>query len=90
VIKQYKLDASQEASAQEAEANAAAAQATEDIERADRYVLAVVLFASCLFFAGISTRLHTPTGQAAILALGCVMFIGTVVWLVTFPVTVKI
>jgi hypothetical protein len=30
-----------------------------DIQRADKYVLAVVLFAACLFLAGLSTRLRT-------------------------------
>ena len=30
------------------------------IQRADNYSLAVVLFAASLFFAGISTRLHSP------------------------------
>ena len=63
----------------------------EDIQRADNYVLAVVLFAACLFFAGISTKLRTPTGQAAILALGCaLLFFGTVVWIATFPVSVTV
>ena len=31
------------------------------IQRADNYSLAVVLFAAALFFAGISTRLDSPT-----------------------------
>ena len=87
-MQQYKLGASEEAEAQEAEASAAAAQAAEDIERADKYVLTVVLFAACLFFAGLSTRLRTLTGEAAVLTLGCVLFVGTVVWVAAFPVTV--
>jgi hypothetical protein len=90
VMEQYKLTANDEAESLEAAANSAGAQAVEDIERADRYVLAVVLFASCLFFAGLSTRLRTPTTQSAVLALGCVMFLGTLIWVATFPVTVTI
>jgi hypothetical protein len=53
-------------------------------------VLAVVLFAVSLFFAGISTRLHSAGPRTAIVALGYVLFLGTVVWLATFPVDVEI
>lgn len=74
--------------------NAEASQSTEAAKRAnqrsDNYVLAVVLFASSLFFAGISTKLGTPPTKTAILALGWVVLIGTTVWLATFPVTVSV
>jgi hypothetical protein len=89
VMEQYKLAASDEAESLETAANSAGAEAVEDIERADKYVLAVVLFASCLFFAGLSTRLRTPTTRAVVLGLGCVLFLGTVAWIATFPVTVS-
>jgi len=86
----YQLAATREVDRLEAKAAVAAEVAREDIERADRYVLAVVLFASSLFFAGISTRLRTQWGEAAILGLGCVLFIGTVIWIATFPVSVAV
>jgi hypothetical protein len=89
-MRQYSVEASEESASQEADANAAAAEAVDDIQRADNYVLAVVLFAVCLFFAGISTKLRTPTGQAAILALGWALFCGTLVWIATFPVSVTV
>jgi hypothetical protein len=88
VMEQYDLAASDDAASQEAEADDAAAQATEAVHRADNYVLAVVLFAACLFFAGLSTRMRSIRGQSVILALGCILFIGTVAWVATFPVTV--
>jgi hypothetical protein len=53
-------------------------------------VLAVVLFAACLFFAGLSTRMRTISGQEVILILGCVLFVATLIWVATFPVTVKV
>jgi hypothetical protein len=87
---EYKLAATQEVERLEAKAAVAAEEAREDIDRADRYVLAVVLFASSLFFAGISTRLRTRWGEGAILGLGCVLFLGTVAWIATFPVSVAI
>ena len=41
-----------------------------DIQRADNYVLAVVLFAASLFFGGLSLRLRTDTARTAILGCG--------------------
>jgi hypothetical protein len=55
-------------------------------QRADNYMLAVVLFASSLFFAGISTKLRVTSARIAVLALGCVLFISTVIWLGTLPI----
>jgi hypothetical protein len=85
---EYRLAATDEVDRLEATATAAAEEARIDIDRADRYVLAVVLFASSLFFAGISTRLRTRWGEATILGLGCVLFLATLVWVATFPVSV--
>jgi hypothetical protein len=84
---EYRLAATEEVDRLEASATAASEEAREDIERADRYVLAVVLFASSLFFAGISTRLRTRWGEAVILGLGCVLFLATLAWVATFPVS---
>lgn len=84
---EYRLAASGDVERLEAAATAAAEEARKDIERADRYVLAVVLFASSLFFAGISTRLRTRWGEAAILGLGCLLFLATLAWIATFPVS---
>jgi hypothetical protein len=88
VMREYSIAANQVAAADEAAADTFAADAVEDIQNADNYVLAVVLFAACLFFAGVSTRMHTISGQRFILALGCILFVGTLVWVTTFPVTV--
>jgi hypothetical protein len=49
-------------------------------------MLAVVLFASALFFAGISTKLESLNARRAILGLGWVLFLGTAIWLGTLPV----
>jgi len=55
-------------------------------QRADNYMLAVVLFASAIFFAGISIKVQTRNARIALLVLGCVLLVGTVVWLATLPV----
>jgi hypothetical protein len=59
-------------------------------QRSDNYVLAVVLFAVSLFFAGISTKLRALRQREVLLALGWLIFLGTAVWVATFPVTVSV
>jgi hypothetical protein len=90
VMPEYRIAAERAVADDEAAADAYAAGAVDDIQHADNYVLAVVLFAACLFFAGVSTRMRTASGQRSILALGCVLFAATVVWIATFPVTVTL
>ena len=61
-----------------------------NIQRANDYVLAVVLFSISLFFAALSTRLRTFNLRAALLGLGYLFFAGTVIWLATQPVILPI
>ena len=49
-----------------------------------------MLFAASLFFAGISTRLHARTPRSVVLGLGYTLFLGTVIWIVTFPVNLTV
>jgi hypothetical protein len=53
-------------------------------------VLCVVLFAGVLFFAGMSMRMRSAGPRRLLLGFGVVLFVGTVVWLATFPVSVSI
>ncbi len=57
---QYTLEAREESERLSAEAEVFAAEVRRDIQRASNYVLGVVLFASALFFAGMSTKLTSP------------------------------
>jgi hypothetical protein len=84
-MSQYTSAAQAEADRLEAKAGVEAAVAQRDVERADRYTLCVVLFATALFFAGISTRLRTETSRAVILGIGWVAFLGALTWMATFP-----
>ena len=68
---QYKLAARAEADRLDAQAEVHAAQARRNIQRASNYVLGVVLFASALFFAGMSTKLTSPRLRIAMLCIGC-------------------
>ena len=89
-LPQYRLGAMQEADRLEAAAAAASERAKDANERADNYMLAVVLFASSLFFAGISVKLPSPGTRAVTLGLGAILFVGTLAWLVTLPTHVSL
>ena len=87
---QYRLAATAEAERLDAEAAVSAEHVARSIQRGSNYVLGVVLFSVSLFFAGISTRLANPRLRKVLLGLGCLLFVGTVVWIATFPVNVEV
>jgi len=87
---QYQLAARAEADRLDAEAELNAAEARRNIQRASNYVLGVVLFASALFFAGMSTKLTTPNLRIAMLAIGCTVFLLTALWIATSPVSLAV
>jgi hypothetical protein len=87
---QYKLAANAASDRLEVRAAGFSQRAGAFIQRADDYSLAVVLFASSLFFAGISTRLRSSTARMVILGLGCALFLGSVIWIATFPVSLSL
>ena len=69
-LPQYKLASAAEAERLDAEAEVLAATVRRDIQRASNYVLAVVLFAVALFFAGMSTKLSGPASARRCWRLG--------------------
>ena len=85
-LPRYRPAATAEAERLEATAAAASERAKDANERAGSYMLAVVLFATALFFAGISTRLETRAIRLGTLSIGCAVLVGTLVWTATFPV----
>jgi hypothetical protein len=87
---EYRLAAKAKAERLDREAEERRAEVRTDIQRSSNYVLAVVLFAVSLFFAGMSTRLGTEGARRALVVLGCLIFLGTVAWLATFPVSVSL
>ena len=87
---QYKLKARADATRLEAAANAFSARVIRNIQRASNYVLAVVLFASALFFGGMSTKLTSPRLRLVMLCLGCTLFLGTAVWIASSPISVSV
>lgn len=87
---QYELAAQAESDRLEAQATGSSHDVRRYIQRADEYSLTVVLFATALFFAGISTRLRSPTARGVLLGLGYVLFLGSVIWIATFPVSIAL
>ena len=87
---QYKLAATAEADRLDVEAELSAASVRNYVQRSTNYVLCVVLFAAALFFAGISTRFESPRLRAVAIAIGSLVFLGTLAWLATFPVSLSV
>jgi hypothetical protein len=87
---QYKLAAQAEADRLDARAELNSAEMRRYIQRASNYVLGVVLFASSLFFAGMSTKLTAPRLRITLLSVGCIVFLVTVIWIAISPVSVTV
>lgn len=87
---EYELASTAEAEQLDAEAEISSATVRQNIQRASNYVLGVVLFSVSLFFAGMSTKLGDARLRQVTLALGCVMFLGTAIWIATSPVSIAI
>lgn len=85
-LPEYRLGAVEDAERLEAEAEAAGDEVRTDVERAERYVLAVVLFATAIALAGIGARLRLFPVRAVVLAVGWAVFFGSLGWLASFPV----
>ena len=87
---QYQLAAEADAKQLDADAEESAATVRQNIQRASNYVLGVVLFAVSLFFAGMSTRLKALRLRQITVAIGCMVFLGTAIWIATSPVSVSV
>jgi hypothetical protein len=86
----YRLAAADEAAELDAEAEATAAIVRRNVQRSTNYVLGVVLFSVALFFAGISTKVNSPASRSVLLACGCIVFLGTGIWIATSPISISI
>ena len=87
VLPEYRLAAQVQADRLDRQAEVSAATVRRDIVRASNYVLGVVLFAVALFFAGISTKLDSERLRQAMLVVGYAVFLGSVAWIATFPIS---
>jgi hypothetical protein len=87
---EYRLEAEEQAARLDTEAEVSAATVQRNIQRSTNYVLGVVLFAVSLFFAGMSTKLNDPRLRKALVGFGCLLFLGTLVWIAASPISVSV
>jgi hypothetical protein len=87
---EYQLASQQQAAELDARAEASAAEVRANIQRASNYVLTVVLYAVALFFAGMSTRVRASRLRWVLTLAGCAVFLGTLGWIATFPVSIAV
>jgi len=85
-MEEYVVAAQRQAEELRSEAEAATAIAVDANQTGDNYVLTTVLFASVLFFAGISTKFHGRWVRFTLVLLGFLAFGAGGVLLLTFPV----
>ena len=83
----YRLEATAEAERLDAAAEESSAIARRNVQRSANYVLAVVLFAVALFFAGMSTKVPSPGARVAMVIMGCIVFLGAAAWIASFPIS---
>jgi hypothetical protein len=89
-MSEYQLESRDQAAELDTQAEASAAEVRLDIQRSSNYVLTVVLYAIVLFFAGMSTRVSAPRLRWLLTICGCLVFIGAIAWIATFPVSLAI
>jgi hypothetical protein len=77
-----------EADALTALADEKAAAARTANQNGDNYVLTMVLFASVLFFAGVSSKMNRPRNRLIILGFGVVTLTIGIVILISLPILV--
>lgn len=86
VMPQYRLSQREVATALAATAVRRSTAAAHANENADNYLLTVVLFATTLFLAGITTKLPSRRQREVLLGLGWLTFLGTAAWVAASPV----
>lgn len=85
---EYQLATAMEADRLLEDAQSRRADALDNNQQSDDYVLMAVIFASVLFFVGLSSKLQNPRTGLAMLIIGAALFIGASAVLLTFPIEI--
>ncbi len=88
VMPEYQLEAQDEADRLEQQAEAFAAEAREANQRSDNYVLMTIMFATVLFFAGISSKMDTARARILLLGAGITLLVVSIGIVASFPIEV--
>ena len=82
---EYKVAAATEATRLEQQAEEQSAAARRANQRSDNYVLMTIVFATVLFFAGISSKMDTFRARTLLLGVGTTLLVAAVILVLTFP-----
>jgi hypothetical protein len=85
---EYVNELGEEAEALEKEATEAAGRAREANQQGDNYVLTTVLFASVLFFGGVSSKFSSMRAKAVTLGFGFFVLVAGTLLILTFPIEI--
>lgn len=86
VMKEYSPEPEQEAKHMDEESAQKLDEAKQANENSDNYVMLTVLFASVMFFGGISTQFGTPRYRITLLAIGALVLCIALGVLATYPI----
>jgi hypothetical protein len=85
LMPEYSLQARKDAAQLDATSAQAASRAGRCIQRAESYVLAVVLLSLTLFFAATGSRFGSVKVRTAMVGMAGLLFTGTVIWILSLP-----
>ena len=82
---EYQVSASKDAARLDRQAEAQSAKARAANQRSDNYVLMTIMFATVLFFAGISSKMDTFRARALLLGTAITLLLTAIVIVLSFP-----
>lgn len=64
-------------------------KAVETNAHSEHYILLTVVFASVLFFGGITSNISSLSTKKALVVASALILVGSVLWMLTFPIVVR-
>ncbi|GAN33042.1 MAG: hypothetical protein DYG83_00080 [Candidatus Brocadia sp. AMX2] len=89
VMEEYSLEPEQEAKRLSEETAQKFEEAREANQNSDNYIMLTVLFASVMFFGGISTQFESPRCRITLLAIGALVLCTALGVLITYPIALE-
>jgi hypothetical protein len=85
VMSEYQVPAAAEAARLERQAGDQSATARAANQRSDNYVLMTIMFATVLFFAGISSKMDTFRARVFLLGTATTLLVSSIAIVISFP-----
>lgn len=64
-------------------------EAQESNAHSEHYILLTVIFASVLFFGGITSNIHSLATKAILVWVSTALLVGSCIWMLTFPMVLR-